>query len=89
MNVAVQILTMKNVDVDLQISNTSFGIMGDNITQKMTAENIFNITLGQMDTEFDNDLSSFLEQDVPSQVHYIEDEDFTLFAFEEWRQSRT
>ena len=35
-----------NDDVDLQNPNSSFGMMGDNITQNMTAENIFNITLG-------------------------------------------
>ena len=52
------------------------------------AENIFNITLGQIDTEFDDNLSSFLEQEVQPQVQNSEEEDDTLFAFEEWLQNR-
>ena len=52
------------------------------------AENIFNITLGQIDTEFDDNLSSFLEQEVQPQVQNSEEEDYTLFAFEEWLQNR-
>ena len=54
----------------------------------MMAANIFNISLGQIDEEFDNDTSSFLGKGRQSTVKSEHEDDSDLFAFDDWLENR-
>ena len=75
-------------EAELQNYDSSVCMFGNDNTPNLTAENIFKITLGQIDDKLENNISSLFEKDRQSQVESRHDDDSSLFGFDEWLQDR-